>query len=422
MYTFFNWKQMRFFYSCLLFVFLFFSFAYLYFLYETAGDREKFTDHAAVISGDIWAFNEANAKVYLNLALQRDHYKSLSVKDPLGRDFLTLENTSINRFDAFLEKLHLITVKQLETEIVHTGRDIGTLRGEQYVRIVYPLLYGGVIIFFIILLGNLMAGLFHNRKELAQQVRERTKNLRESERRFHDLVNLLPEMVWETDRDGLVLYANQMAQVRLGMNTSKQSDMGWISSIIVEQRRDASNYFAEVIRGEFQGLREFAAGTEQDSSFPILIRSAPIVRDGIVVGARCVAIDITERHELEEQLRRAKQMKAIGLMAGGVAHDLNNILSGVVTYPELILLELDPDSPLRPTIEAIRRSGLAAAGVVSDMLTVARGAAAAREQKNINELVVAYLNSPDYQQLQTQYRQIDFAFKLSEEEISLVSG
>jgi two-component system, cell cycle sensor histidine kinase and response regulator CckA len=97
-----------------------------------------------------------------------------------------------------------------------------------------------------------------------------------------------------------------------------------------------------------------------------------------VVGARCVAIDISERHELEEQLRRAKQMKAIGLMAGGVAHDLNNILSGVVTYPELILMELDPDNSLRPKIEAIRRSGLAAAGVVSDLLTVARGVAAVK--------------------------------------------
>jgi two-component system, cell cycle sensor histidine kinase and response regulator CckA len=408
---------MRFFYSCLIFAFLFFSFTYLYIFYETAGDRKKFTDHAAVISGDVWAFNEANARVYLSLALQRDHYKSLTVQDPKGRDFLSLENTDISRLDGFLEKLRLISVKQLETGIYHNGREIGTLLGEQYVRIVYPLLYGGVVIVFIVLLGNLMAGLFRKRKELAQQVRERTQNLQESERRFHDLVNLLPEMVWETDREGRVLYANQMAQMRLGMSEAMPTDRSWISSIAAEQRRNATDYFAEVIRGESQGLREFSADSGQDSSFPILIRSAPIFQEGAVVGARCVAIDITERHELEEQLRRAKQMKAIGLMAGGVAHDLNNILSGVVTYPELILLELDPDNSLRPKIEAIRRSGLAAASVVSDLLTVARGVAAVREQKNLNELVTAYLNSPDCKQLQMQYREIDFVFKLSDERI-----
>jgi hypothetical protein len=78
---------MRFLYSCLVFVFLFFSFAYLYILYETTGDRRKFTDHAAVISGDVWAFNEVNARVYLSLALQRDHYKSLAVHDPQEAGF-----------------------------------------------------------------------------------------------------------------------------------------------------------------------------------------------------------------------------------------------------------------------------------------------------------------------------------------------
>ena len=69
-------------------------------------------------------------------------------------------------------------------------------------------------------------------------------------------------------------------------------------------------------------------------------------------------------------------MEALGLMAGGVAHDLNNILSGIVSYPELLLMDLPQVSPLRRPIETIKESGLRAADVVADLLTIARAKAA----------------------------------------------
>ncbi|MEJ2126965.1 MAG: hypothetical protein P8X84_05615, partial [Candidatus Bathyarchaeota archaeon] len=53
-----------------------------------------------------------------------------------------------------------------------------------------------------------------------------------------------------------------------------------------------------------------------------------------------------EKKDLQAQLQRAQKMEAIGTLAGGVAHDLNNILSGIVSYPELLLMDLDANSPL----------------------------------------------------------------------------
>ena len=86
-----------------------------------------------------------------------------------------------------------------------------------------------------------------------------------------------------------------------------------------------------------------------------------------------IAIDITDRKQaeeekkvIEEKLRRSQKMEAIGLMAGGVAHDLNNILSGIVSYPELLLLKLPADSPLRKPVKTIQESGNRAAAVVAD--------------------------------------------------------
>ncbi|MFH1951974.1 MAG: PAS domain S-box protein, partial [Pseudomonadota bacterium] len=65
-----------------------------------------------------------------------------------------------------------------------------------------------------------------------------------------------------------------------------------------------------------------------------------------------------KRIELEDKLQRAQRMEAMGLMAGGVAHDLNNILSGIVSYPELLLMDLPEDSPMRRPIETIQESGM----------------------------------------------------------------
>jgi two-component system cell cycle sensor histidine kinase/response regulator CckA len=101
-------------------------------------------------------------------------------------------------------------------------------------------------------------------------------------------------------------------------------------------------------------------------------------------------------------------MEAIGLLAGGVAHDLNNILSGIVGYPDLLLLDLPKDSPIRRPIEVIKESGQRAADVVSDLLTVARGIASSREVSNLNFLVEEYLSFPKNKRLEAMHPSIAF--------------
>lgn len=67
------------------------------------------------------------------------------------------------------------------------------------------------------------------------------------------------------------------------------------------------------------------------------------------------------------------RMESIGLMAGSVAHDLNNILSSIVTFPELLLLDMPSNAKYRADIDRIKDAGKQAAAVVADLLTVARG-------------------------------------------------
>jgi PAS domain S-box-containing protein len=133
-----------------------------------------------------------------------------------------------------------------------------------------------------------------------------------------------------------------------------------------------------------------------------------------------ISEDITEqiqaradKEHLEKKLQHAQKLETIGKMAGGVAHDLNNILSGIINYPELLLLQLPPDSPLRKPLNQIHDSGKRAAKVVADLLTIARGVAAVKENICLNSLIEEYLVSPEHRKLCATFPRISVKASLA---------
>lgn len=136
--------------------------------------------------------------------------------------------------------------------------------------------------------------------------------------------------------------------------------------------------------------------------------------------------DITKQKQIEEEKKRielrtlqTKRMEGLGLLAGGVAHDLNNILSAIIAYPEIILKKLPKNDDMRPLIEAILDSGQRAALVVADLLTVARGVAQAMVGKDLNQLVGEYFSSPEFLQLQSLYPHIRYQRQLVDEPLHI---
>lgn len=133
----------------------------------------------------------------------------------------------------------------------------------------------------------------------------------------------------------------------------------------------------------------------------------------------CSARDITEKkareeekRALEQKLSRAQTMQALGQLAGGVAHDLNNILSGVTSYPELLLLKLPEESPLRKPLETIKKSGFRAAEIVEDMLTLTRLGKRNDSVISLNRSIEEFLASPEYLKLKNEHSatQVNTAF------------
>ena len=113
--------------------------------------------------------------------------------------------------------------------------------------------------------------------------------------------------------------------------------------------------------------------------------------------------DHQRQEELLKQLHIAQKMEAIGMMAGCVAHDLNNMLAAIISYPELILLNLPPDHEMVEDLKQIKKAGHRAANVVSDLLTISRGASIKQEVANLNDLITTYLESPEFLKLSHNY-------------------
>ncbi len=134
------------------------------------------------------------------------------------------------------------------------------------------------------------------------------------------------------------------------------------------------------------------------------------------------AIDISPRKQLQKeqenlrnQLSRVEKMEVVGTLAGGVAHDLNNILGGIIGFPDLLLLDMKPDNPQYESIMAIKQSGLKAAAIVEDLLTLTRRGVVVTDTVNLNTTINEYLSSPEFTTLKSHHPGVKFEVDLAED-------
>jgi PAS domain S-box-containing protein len=233
---------------------------------------------------------------------------------------------------------------------------------------------------------------------VSERLRATEIRLRAGEERYRSILESMGEAYVEFDRDGRLAFCNDA----LGRITG-------YSRIELAQRRLADFIRPEELRrlretGRPATLYDFPL-TAKDGSVRILEASfSPLPDDGGGwSGHRAVIRDVSERIDrerereaLEEQLRRARRMEALGTLAGGVAHDLNNVLSGIVGYPDLLLLDCPAESPLRKPLIAMKESGERAAGIVQDLLTLSRRGVMTTEVLDLNRIVRAYIDSPEH--------------------------
>ena len=227
--------------------------------------------------------------------------------------------------------------------------------------------------------------------------------LKESEERYRILSEESPLGISLIDKEGNYKYINPKFSEIFGY-TYEDIPTGreWFRKAYPDRE-----YRHKVISTWMNDQKEYGVGESRPRTFTVTSKNGeektihfkPVTMksgDQLVIHE-----DVTEKQRLEAQLQRAQTMETLGTLAGGVAHDLNNILSGIVSYPDLLLMQLPEESPLRKPIVTIQNSGQKAAAIVQDLLTLARRGVATMEVVELNEIISEYLKSPECEKLRS---------------------
>ncbi|NPA24601.1 MAG: response regulator [Deltaproteobacteria bacterium] len=418
-------------------VFIFFSEFYTY-----RQARSELQKHARVISTSLWNLNSRGAIEYLTLACKNGDYQELTVIEENGKIFLQVRETGEKgSLKKFLTSIHFIYKLPLSAAIVYEGKTIGRIEAVQYSNAVYSQLYLLFALVLLYLIIHLYSNLLRSKHMLELRVEKRTRELnrlnqsllqemkklqeteaekRHSEERFQTLADMLPIPVWEADLEKNFTYLNRAGFEIFNLTPKDIENKTSILSLIIpgDREKGIQNY-AQIVNGVKSLGNEYWCQARNGRKFPVLIYSSVIINNGRPVGVRGITLDMSERYENEKKQReheeamaRARKMESLGLLAGGVAHDLNNILSGIVSYPELLLLDLDEDDRLRKPLETIKKSGERAAAIVQDLLTMARGVATIKKALDLNRLIKDYLDSPECKILRQLHPQVTLESRL----------
>ena len=248
--------------------------------------------------------------------------------------------------------------------------------------------------------------------------------LRKSEAKFRDIIESLEEGYVENDLAGNITYINKSACKHMGHSMEDIIGMNVKDFIPAETFKKIFFRYNKVYRTGKPELIESYENIRKDGSVFLVESSIGLLKDdsGKPIGFRSITRDVTERmriaqerKELEERLRRSEKMESLGILAGGVAHDLNNVLSGIVSYPDLLLMDIPQDSLLREPILTIKESGKKAATIVQDLLTLARRGVTTTEVLDFNEIVSDYMKSPENNKILSYHPKIQIEMHLSAE-------
>jgi len=241
------------------------------------------------------------------------------------------------------------------------------------------------------------------------------QKLQESEEKYRTVIESIEEGYFEVDLAGNFTFVNEATCKILGYEKNELIGINNRKYMNEENAQKIYHAFNKVYRNAKPAKVVDWEFIRKDGSVCIVEISVALIKDEKKrsTGFRGVARDVTNRNRsekekkrLEAQLHNARKMEAIGTLAGGVAHDLNNILSGIVSYPELLLMDIPEDSPLRKPILTIKNSGEKAATIVQDLLTLARRGVATLEPVNLNNVIIEYLKSPEYIKMKAYYPEV----------------
>jgi PAS domain S-box-containing protein len=256
---------------------------------------------------------------------------------------------------------------------------------------------------------------------MTDRLGKREQALRENERELRLLIESAPDAIFIHAR-GRFVYLNEKAVLLFGAQTA----LDLLGHPVVDRfhpddRKSMEKRHSLLVETESIPPREEkyirmngAVIDVETSAVPITYenRTATLefARD---IGERKKAEQ--ERQALQERLQRSEKMETVGQLAGGVAHDLNNVLGVSLLYSELLQESIPVGSPLRMSVDGIFSSSQRAAAIIQDLLTLARRNVVVPEVLNLNSVISGFLQTPAFENIKGVNSLIAFRMELDRE-------
>jgi len=355
-------------------------------------------------TGELKIATEANLRLKLSMAIRNDQPELLNI---FNKAILSLSNSDHQQI---LNKWISVTYEE----------------STNY-RLVFQILTGVVLLFGILLYRHYTLRKLNRKLQFQNlEIRKHTEALKSTQEQLlmtqHAVDSCAFPIFWisleKETKETKVVHANAQAAETLGYSLEEFLTLN--VEDVIEAERSTSPLLFNGVRSGQNARSSISRFKRKDGTFLSVEMYISSFKYDEIYCKFVFFKDISQRLEMEARLHRSMKMEAIGMMAGGVAHDLNNILSGVVSYPEILLRQLPEDNQLRKPLENIHKAGMRAAEVVADLLTVARGVASEKVLGNLNSIVDDYLVSPEFHKLKSQFPKVIFDSHFADPLLNLI--
>ena len=324
---------------------------------------------------DLWRFEQVRLGEYLSLRPRKGHEEARRVLAPNGT--IIAESVDALQSPVIVRNVNLFDA----------GHIVGSLEIGRSLR---PLLVRTGLL--MLLMAPLGAAVFWVLRVLPVRALRRNKAaLRKERDRLHTYLDVAQVMLVALDLDQRVTLINRKGVEILGVPEQDILSKNWFDHFVPDSSHAASKaVFSSLVAGDSARGGYFESPVRTVSGGERLIAwQTIVVKDGsgAVTGTLSSGEDITERKHLEAQLLHAQKMESVGQLAGGVAHDFNNILSAIIGHADLLLMKMPPDDPLRQDVDQILTSSERAARLVQSLLAFSRKQIINPQVIDINEVI-----------------------------------
>jgi len=260
--------------------------------------------------------------------------------------------------------------------------------------VLFSVLFSGYI--FIILsrssqMRQYAIEILKSKEALEQEIAGRRKAeeaLRESEVKYRDLVETSQDLIWQSDPEGRLTFLNKAWEKTHGYSIEEMLDRRFTDFERPEIAARDTDRFRRLLEGGsitgYETTHISKSGEGIHLIFNAIPRYAP---EGNIVGAQGTAYDITEHKRMEEEVLRAQKLESLGILAGGLAHDFNNFLTGILGNITMARMYLDSPDKAKERLEQAEEASIRASDLTQQLLTFSKGGAPIKKTTSIGELI-----------------------------------